>query len=385
MARRKHRRNPRAKYKVRHVVLKKNPRRRLRRNGPEAAASVEADAALAAIAGGETSSTAAIMAAEAGRSDAPARFDFSKKRGWKSDWAKAIKREEANQRKRVSSALERSAKAQRRAAKRAKGTSKRAHSAQAARLSALAAVVRDRGRNKALKSPLIKAMTLKSNGSLMESAKLIAPVALVGAGGLVGLTLAGKYIAEMLVMEKDKAGNTTFKKSFLADEKDPSKGASTLGKYSPALATAALSAVAFVVADKVAPRYKGAIAIGGMIGAIVQAVGAAAMDPSVKDDSLLGKAKKALSLGEYTTVGGGIFHGVGEYTTVGSGIFRGVGEYTTVGQAHPFRPRNYGDTQMEWAATGGLGLLEDRGGHDNATEFAPGEGGIFTKMPMLSR
>jgi hypothetical protein len=41
---------------------------------------------------------------------------------------------------------------------------------------------------------------------------------------------------------------------------------------------------------------------------------------------------------------------------------------------------------MEWAATGGLGaLLQDRGGHDNATEFAPGEGGIFSKTPLLSR
>jgi hypothetical protein len=248
--------------------------------------------------------------------------------------------------------------------------------AQAHRLEAVAAVLAKRGKA-VQRSPLIKAMTVKSNGSLMDSVKLIAPVAAIGAGGLVGLTLAGKYVAEMLVMEKDKAGNTTFKKSFLADPNDATKGASALGKYSPALATAALSAVAFVVADKVAPKYRGAIAIGGMIGAIVQAVGAAAMDPSVKDDSILGKAKKALSLGEYTTVGEGIFHG--------------VGEYTTVGQAHPFRPRNYGDDQMQWASTGGLGTnayaaaMRDTGGGDNASEFAPGEGGIFSKTPLLSR
>lgn len=371
MARRKHRRNPRAKYKVRHVVLKKNPRRRrLRRNGPEAEASIAADAALAAIAEAEgpRSSPGYISPERRAAADAA----MKKERGWKSDWSKAIKREEAKQRKRVAGSLERSAKAARGRAKSAKGLAKRTQVAQAARLSALAAVVRKSGRTKALKSPLIKAMTLRSNGSLMESAKIIAPIALVGAGGLVALTMAGRKVADMIFID-DKT-------------KAPKAGSNeTLVKYSPALATAALSAVAFVVADRVAPRYKGAIAIGGMIGAIVQAVGAAAMDPSVKDDSLLGKAKKALSLGEYTTVGGGIFHGVGEYTTVGSGIFRGVGEYTTVGQAHPFRPRNYGDNQMEWAATGGLGLLEDRGGHDNATEFAPGEGGIFTKMPMLSR
>lgn len=379
MARRRHKRNPRSKYKVRHVVLKKNgSRRRLRRNGPTDAGTIEAEAALAASAAGPRPRSKKATTIPKGEMMGPFEFigPLPPARGYRAQQARDRKANRAAEVKR----LRRLAKSTRKGAK-GRGVTAIAKRAQAQRLEALAAVLAKRGKA-VQKSPLIKAMTIKSNGSLVESAKIIAPVALVGAGGLVALTMAGRKVADMLVMEKDKDGNAKLRSTF-ADDKG---NLSTLGKYSPALATAALSAVAFVVADKVAPRYKGAIAIGGMIGAIVQAVGAAAMDPSVKDDSLLGKAKKALSLGEYTTVGAGIFHGVGEYTTVGSGIFRGIGEYTTVGQAHPFRPRNFGDNQMEWAATGGLGAgLPDRGGHDNATEFAPGEGGIFAKTPMLSR
>jgi hypothetical protein len=367
MARRKHRRNPRAKYKVRHVVLKKNGarRRRLRRNGPNDPAAREADAALSAI--GVGSSTSEIMAVGGGRSSAPARFDFSKKRGWKSDWSKAIKREEGKQRKRASSALERAAKAARGRAKRAKGLGKRTQTAQAARLAALAAVVRASGRNKALKSPLIKAMTIRSNPS-MEDVKILGMQAVAGAAGFAGMAAIGKFATDLFLMEKGTDGVSKLKASYTKEGK---RG--TVAKYAPAVGTlAATLAGLFLLSGKT--KYAVGITIGGMSAAILQAVLA-------KDELPVELAKDASTAAKVKS-----YLGLGEYTTVGSGIFHGVGEYTAIGQAHPFRPRNFGDDQMEWASTGGLGaMLADRGGADNRSEFAPGEGGIFSKTPLLSR
>jgi len=367
MARRKHRRNPRAKYKVRHVVLKKNGahrRRRLRRNGPEAAGSIAADAALAEMGGPDTSGMRSV---DGGRSSAPSRFDFSKPRGWKADFRKAIKREEGKQRKRVSSALEKSAKAARGRAKRTKGLGKRTQTAQAARLAALAAVVRHSGRNKALKSPLIKAMTLKSNPS-MEEVKILGMQAVAGAAGFVGMAAIGKFATDMFLMEKKEGAASSLKASYTKDGKRDA-----VAKYAPAVGTLAATLVGlFLLSGKT--KYAVGLTIGGMSAAMLQAVLAKDDLPVelAKDASLADKVKNHLGLGEYTTVGSGIFHG--------------VGEYTTVGQAHPFRPRNFGDDQMEWASTGGLGaMLVDRGGADNRSEFAPGEGGIFSKTPLLSR
>jgi hypothetical protein len=363
MARRRHKRNPKAKYKVRHVVLKKNPRRH-RRNPAGDPASVAADKALGDIAKLEGARSEPMGLGRPGR-------------GFKSEWAKNIRMVEAKQRKRAARALRSAAKAAGKSAKKAKGVTKQARGAQASRLRALAAVVEKQGRTKAMRSPLVKAMTIKSNpgmAGVIQSAKILAPVALVGAGGLVGLAMAGRKLSDMLIYEapaKDAAADAPrqLKKS-LVDEKT---GAPTmLAQYAPALSTAALSAVAYVVADKVAPRYKGAIAIGGMLGAIVQAVGAAAM--TAKPESLLAKAKSALSLGEYTTVGAGIFHGFGEYTTVGN--------------AHPFRPRNFADNTTEFAPMGAFPAersIPASGGADNLTEFAPGEGGIFAKIPAMAR
>ena len=366
MARRKHRRNPRAKYKVRHVVLKKNgARRRLRRNGPEAAGSIAADAALAEMGGPDTSGMRSV---DGGRSSAPSRMDFSKSRGWKANFRKAIKREEGKQRKRVSSALERSAKAARGRAKRAKGLGKRTQTAQAARLAALAAVVRHSGRNKALKSPLIKAMTLKSNPSI-EDVKILGMQAVAGAAGFVGMAAIGKFATDMFLMEK-KEGSTasSLKASYTKDGKR-----TAMAKYAPAVGTlVATLAGLYLLSGKT--KYAVGLTIGGMSAAMLQVVLAKDDVPAelAKDASLADKVKSHLGLGEYTTVGSGIFHG--------------VGEYTAIGQAHPFRPRNFGDDQMEWASTGGLGaMLVDRGGADNRSEFAPGEGGIFSKTPLLSR
>lgn len=348
MARRRHKRsNPKAKYKVRHVVLKKNPRR-MRRNPAD---------------------TSGIMAAEAARSE-PEVLMYGPIRPRRGHFTSLKKKAKAQQKKTAASLRKRAAKMRKGA--KGKGISAITRRAQAHRLDAIASVLAKRGKG-VQKSPLVKAMTIKSNpgmAGVIESAKILAPVAAVGAVGLVGLSMAGRKISDMLIYEALPAGaapgtQPALKKS-LVDEKT---GAPTmLATYAPALSTAALSAVAFVVADRVAPRYKGAIAIGGMLGAIVQAVGAAAM--TAKPESLLAKAKSALSLGEYTTVGAGIFHG--------------IGEYTTVGDAHPFRPRNFGDDQMEWAPLGEVSI-QPRGGRDNATEFAPGEGGIFAKTPMLNR
>jgi len=364
MARRKHRRNPRAKYKVRHVVLKKNgARRRLRRNGPEAAGSIAADAALAEMGGPDT---AGMRSVDGGRSSAPSRMDFSKSRGWKADFRKAIKREEGKQRKRVSSALERSAKAARGRAKRTKGLGKRTQTAQAARLAALAAVVRHSGRNKALKSPLIKAMTLKSNPSI-EDVKILGMQAAAGAAGFVGMAAIGKFATDMFLME-NKDGVSKLKASYTKDGKRDA-----VAKYAPAVGTLAATLVGlFLLSGKT--KYAVGLTIGGMSAAMLQAVLA-------KDDLPVELAKDAPMAAKVKS-----YLGLGEYTTVGSGIFHGVGEYTAIGQAHPFRPRNFGDDQMEWASTGGLGaMLADRGGADNSTEFAPGEGGIFSKTPLLSR
>jgi hypothetical protein len=379
MARRKHRRNPRAKYKVRHVVLKKNGarRRRLRRNGPEAAGSIAADAALAEMAGADTSGMKSV---DGGRSSAPARFDFSKPRGWKADYSKAIKREEGKQRKRASSALERAAKAARGRAKRAKGLGKRTQTAQAARLAALAAVVRHSGRNKALKSPLIKAMTIRSNPS-MEDVKILGMQAVAGAAGFAGMAAIGKFVTDLFLMEKGTDGVSKLKASYI-EKVIPQEGAGALlagekrgavAKYAPAVGTLAATLVGlYLLSGKT--KYAVGITIGGMSAAILQAVLA-------KDELPVELAKDASTAAKVKS-----YLGFGEYTTVGSGIFHGVGEYTTVGQAHPFRPRNFGDDQMEWASTGGLGaMLTDRGGADNSTEFAPGEGGIFSKTPLLSR
>lgn len=266
---------------------------------------------------------------------------------------------------------------------------RRALSAQLRRASAIMSLAKSRSAAKKIR-PAVRglqhAMMTKSNpgmAGVIASFKILAPQAAVGGVGLVGLAVAGKYVADMLT--KEESGS--FKASMLSEGKP-----TMLAQYAPALSTAALSAVAYVVADKVAPRYKGAVAIGGMIGAIVQAVmvmaegedktsfaaktkaallpipGVAApaqpaAAPDAKAPAAAAAAAAVKGFGEYTTVGAGIFHGVGEYTTIGTGAdnatefaadsLRGLGEYTTVGS----------------------GIFH---GLDDATEFAPGEGGILS-------
>jgi hypothetical protein len=274
---------------------------------------------------------------------------------------------------------------------------RRALTAQISRANALLSLSRSRASAKRIR-PAIRglqhAMMTRSNpgmAGVISSFKILAPQAAVGGVGLVGLAMAGKYVADMLTKEKKEgAAEASFKASMLSEGKP-----TMLAQYAPALSTAALSAVAYVVADKVAPRYKGAVAIGGMIGAIVQAVMVmaegedktsfaaktkasllpipgvpASAQPAAAPDAAAPAAaaaaaagKTAAGIGEYTTVGSGIFHGVGEYTTIGTGAdnrtefaadsLRGLGEYTTVGS----------------------GIFH---GLDDASQFAPGEGGILS-------
>jgi hypothetical protein len=251
---------------------------------------------------------------------------------------------------------------------------RRALSAQVSRANAILSLARSRSSAKKIR-PAIRglqhAMMTKSNpgfAGVIASAKILAPQAAVGGLGLVALAMAGTRLAEMVTMEKDAAGAPKLRSSF-ADDKG---SISTLGKYMPAISTAGLSVVGYMVADKVAPRFKGAVMIGGMIGAIVQAV-MASIDPA--KDSWAKSVQAALlpipgvsadvqaKTDAPAATKGGIFHGLGEYTTVGSGIFHGLGEYTTVGSG--------GDTATEFAADSLRGL-------DDASQFAPGEGGVLS-------
>jgi hypothetical protein len=192
-------------------------------------------------------------------------------------------------------------------------------------------------------SSLAKAMHLKTNPGLqglIVAAKVLAPQVGVGAIGLFGLAMLGAKVAAAI----NKPG--TDGKTMLPASVVP---------YAPALATAGLSVAAYLVADKVAPKYKGAIAIGGLLAAVIQAVAASGKSAEgLKADSIQSKIKSALGLGEYTSVGGGMF---GEYTSVG------VGEYTSVGSG--------GDNSTEWANDSLRGL-------DDSTQWASGEGGVLS-------
>ena len=252
----------------------------------------------------------------------------------------------------------------------ARSLRRRALSAQISRANAILSLARSRSAAKRIR-PAIRglqhAMMTRSNpgfAGVMNAAKILAPQAAVGGLGLVALAMAGSRLAEMVTMEKDAAGALKPRASFADDKAQMT----TLGKYMPALSTAGLSVVGYMVADKVAPRFKGAVMIGGMIGAIVQAVMASV---ETGKDSWASSVKAALlpipgipaAEQAKTDVKGGIFHGLGEYTTVGSGIFHGLGEYTTVGSG--------GDNATEFAADSLRGL-------DDASQFAPGEGGVLS-------
>ena len=362
MARRRHKRNPRSKYKVRHVVLKKNgSHRRRRRRNPAMEGGFDETGGLMPAPGTPPGGGKRKLSYEELTGGAIVGV-AAPARGYRGQQRAAAKHRRAAEVKRLRALAKRTRKGA-----RGRGVTAMAKRAQAARIEAVAAVLSKRGKA-VQKSPLIKAMTVKSNPGL-GGLRLLVPQAVASTAGFVGSAYLGKMLADALIMEKGKDGVSALKASYV-DKADPNKQ-TMLAKYAPALGTLASSIALWVAANRLAPRFQIGIALGGMSAAIMQAVLASdAVPAQLPPDASFAKVVKH-SLG------------LGEYTTVGSGIFHGVGEYTTVGQAHPFRPRNYGDNAMEWAATGGLGRLVDRGGADNATEFAPGEGGIFAKEAVV--
>lgn len=241
---------------------------------------------------------------------------------------------------------------------------RRALSAQVRRAGTILTLARSRSPAKRIRPAirgLQRAMLLKNPSlqGVLTTAKAFVIPSVVAAASLGGMAWAGTKIADMLLME-DKEGVSTLKADYLKDGK-----LTPMAKYAPAVATAGLSVVGLMIANSVAPKYRGVVFIGGMIGAILQAVLAsdAPRAPLAKDATMLEQVRRSLALGEYTTVGSGIFHGVGEYTTVGSGIFHGLGEYTTVGGG--------ADNSTEFAADSLRGL-------DDSSQFAPGEGGVLS-------
>ncbi len=275
-------------------------------------------------------------------------------------------------------------KAEKRLSKRGRSLSKRAKSmspglrksvalTQAKRLSTLA---RGRG-GKVGKSPVYKAMHIKSNpgmAGLIVAAKVLAPQAAVGGLAMVGLAMGGKLLASKIQPHAPVA----------------------LQPYVPAISTVIVTGIGYVVADKVAPKFKGAVAIGGLLGAIVQGIVAAS---KAAPGGLMEKAQLAL-LGDYTTVGGrayadgGLFREIGDYTAVGAALeARDGGAYSNQ------RPRRgERDNATQWALSGALEARDGgaysnqrprRGERDNATEwavdglddtteFASGEGGVLS-------
>ncbi len=226
------------------------------------------------------------------------------------------------------------------------------------------------------KSSVYKAMHLKSNPSiagLIVAAKVLLPQVGVGAVAMVGVALASQKIAGLITMENN-GGVPSLRKAFV----DANGAPKTIVKYVPAMTSVGVAGIGYVLADKVAPRFKGAVVIGGLLAAVCQAV-AASVD-ATKPDSLAAKAQRAL-LGDYTTVGSRSY--------AESGIFREIGAWNRNVRPRPsadnrsemamngmgawnrnVRPRPSIDNRSEWSANGLEGL-------DDTSEFAPGEGGVL--------
>jgi hypothetical protein len=242
---------------------------------------------------------------------------------------------------------------------------RRALSAQVRRAGTILTLARSRSAAKRIRPAirgLQRAMLLKNPSlqGVLATAKAFVIPSVVAAASLGGMALVGAKIADMLLME-EKDGVSKVKADYL----DKDNKLKPMAKYAPAAVTAGLSVIGLMVANAIVPKYRGVVFIGGMMGALLQAV-LASDEPRQalgKDATMLEQVRRSLALGEYTTVGSGIFHGVGEYTTVGSGIFHGLGEYTTVGGG--------ADNSTEFAADSLRGL-------DDSSQFAAGEGGVLS-------
>ena len=235
------------------------------------------------------------------------------------------------------------------------------------------------------RTAVYKAMHVKANpglAGLANTAKVLLPHVGIGAGALVGAAWAGKKVSAMLV--KDAAGAT--RKAF----QDTSGGDKAVVKYMPAISTAGVAVAGYLLADKFAPKFKGAVVIGGLLGSVVQAIIAASADAKAGTvmarvrEALLGPAAVVIPSSVTATPGAAAAAGLG------GGIFRQVGDYTMVGDAYGTgRPRGSADNATQWAMNG-----YDRGsrprlsadnatqwsmnGVDDSTNFAPGEGGVLS-------
>jgi hypothetical protein len=198
------------------------------------------------------------------------------------------------------------------------------------------------------------------------------------------------------------AGLGAVRDSFMTTDASGAPTPRAIVKYMPAISTAAVAVGGYVLANKFAPRFKGAVIMGGLLAAVVQAVAAGTTSTAADgtpSTGIVASARKALGLGDYTTVGGrayaegGMFREIGDYTTVGASEARDGGAYSNQ------RPRrDERDNATQWA-TSGLGRSEAReggaysrsrpratsdnatewatNGLDDTTEFAPGEGGVL--------
>lgn len=252
----------------------------------------------------------------------------------------------------------------------AKSLRRRALSAQLRRASAISALAGSRASAKRIRPAirgLQKAM-LTRNPSLqgmLAAAKALAVPAAVTTASLVGMSYLGKMAADYFTT-KDGASSADYVK----DGK-----LTATAKYAPAAATAGLSILAWF-ALRNTTRHSNTLLLGGLSGAMLQALMAsdAPVAPMPKDASTIDKVKSAFAIAVSATptapaapappaAAAPAAAGFGEYTTVGSGIFHGFGEYTTVGAG--------GDNRTEFAADSLRGL-------DDASHFAPGEGGVLS-------
>ena len=232
------------------------------------------------------------------------------------------------------------------------------------------------------KSPLARALHVKTNpGMSLGVVKVLAPQVGAGAASMAVCALGGAKVAAMITQDASGA----LKPSFVGADGAPKN----LAVYMPAISTAGIAVVGYGIANKVLPKYKGAILIGGLLGAVVQAIAASATKPG----SLASKATAALTSQSPAAA----VSGLGMRAYAESGMFRNVGDYTLIGDAYSTaRPRNTRDNRTEWATNGLRGYLGDAystarprntrdnrtewatNGMDDATEFAPGEGGVLS-------
>ena len=272
------------------------------------------------------------------------------------------------------------------------------------------------------RSPVYQHMHVKTNpgiAGLVAGAKVLLPQVAAGGAAMVLSALLGKKLADLITTTADPvavataaaaapatltttsstaagtptvatpsgtAGLGAVRDAFTTTNAAGVKVPTMLATYMPAISTAGVSLLGYWLANKFAPKYKGAVIIGGMMSAVLQGILAAA---GTNATGFAATAKRALvgGVGDYTMIGGRSY--------AESGIFRDVGDYTEVGDAYSTaRPRNSQDNRSQFAATGSIGdaystarprnTLDNRSemalnGMDDATEFSPGEGGVFSR------